>query len=140
MGLFKRQPPRVVEQADAWLPADLLGRLEKFGRFEYDPQGSGVEATGHPNADYSLLTAAKQNPDEFIAALTAAASPVGGWTVYGAMRLTWHFGFLKPEAPRRDADALGLAALEFIRGVGCTWEHLNIDEKALWNRASTQAW
>jgi hypothetical protein len=140
MSLFKRRAPEFAEEVEARLPADLLERLEAFGRFEYDPQESGVEATGHPNADYSLLTTAKQDPDGFIAALTRSALPVGGWTVYGAMRLAWHFGLLKPETPLADADALGLAALQFVHGIGGTWENLNIDERALWNRASAQPW
>jgi hypothetical protein len=140
MSLFKRRTPDVVQEVGDRLPPDLLARLEAFGQFEYDPQGSGVEAIGHPNADYSLLITAREDPDGFIAALSASALPVGGWTIYGAMRLAWHFGFLKPETPRADADALGLPALQFVRGMGGTWEHLNIDEKALWDRASTQPW
>jgi hypothetical protein len=140
MGLFQRRTGQAVEQADTLQP-DLLARLEAFGRFEYDPQGSGVEATAdHPNAEYSLFTTAKQDPDGFIAMLTRIALPVGGWTLYGAMRLMWHFGLLKPATPRADADALGLAALEFVRGTGCAWERLTVDEKALWNRAATYAW
>jgi hypothetical protein len=122
------------------LPNGLLARLEPFGRFEYDPQGSGVDPIGQPNAEYPLLAMTKQDPDGFLAALASATIPIGGWTVYGAMRLTWHFGLLKAEPPHDKADVIGVAALEFVRDTGGTWERLNIDEKTLWNRAAEQEW
>jgi hypothetical protein len=42
---------------------------------------------GLPNAEYPLTQMAKQDSDGFMAALAAATVPIGGWTVYGAMRL-----------------------------------------------------
>ena len=83
---------------------------------------------------------AKQDPDGFLAALAARTIPVGGWTVYGAMRLAWHFGLLKPGTHRAAADAIGLAALRFVRDSGCPWERLRMDEQALWNRAAGEEW
>jgi hypothetical protein len=122
------------------LPADLVERLEPFGRFEYDPQGSGVDAVGHPNADYELLQVAKRDPGGFLAALAAATIPIGGWTVYGAMRLTWHFDLLTADGSGPDADQIGLEALLFLRDRGDAWDRLSLDEKALWNRTAGQAW
>jgi hypothetical protein len=122
------------------LPPDLIARLERYGRYEFDPQGSGVEAIGQPAAEYPLLQLAKGDPDGFLAALASEAIPVGGWTVYGAMRLAWNFGLMKAEPHYADADAIGLAALHFVRDAGYGWEHLSLDEKALWRRAVAEEW
>jgi hypothetical protein len=65
---------------------------------------------------------------------------LAGWTVYGAMRLSWHFGLLKPDSPQSDGDAIGTAGLRFIRDAGARWEQLNTDEMALWNRCAGQPW
>jgi hypothetical protein len=140
MSLFRRTATEDADKGAARLPRGLVARLEPFGRFEYDPQGSGVDAIGHPNAEYPLLQMAQQDPDGFLAALASATIPIGGWTVYGAMRLARHFSLLKPESPRDDGDAIGLAALRFIRDRGGRWEQLNPDEKVLWNRAAGQPW
>jgi hypothetical protein len=140
MSLFRRRESTGADQVAIRLPSDLVARLEPFGRFEYDPQGSGVDATGHPNAEYPLLQMAKENPDGFLGALASDTIPVGGWTVYGAMRLAWHFGLLKADSPRDDADAIGLAALRFVRDAGCGWAQLNVDEQALWNRVAGDGW
>lgn len=113
MSLFSRSASEDASEMVSPLPDGLTARLEAFGRFEFDPEGSGVDAIGHPNAEYPLLQIAKQDPDRFLAALASATVPIGGWTVYGAMRLAWHFGLLKPESPRKDGDAIGLAALRF---------------------------
>ncbi len=130
--------PKLV--VDRPLPDDLVERLEPFGRFEYKPQGSGVDAVGHPNAEYPLLQLAKRDPDGFLTALAASTIPVGEWTVYGAMRLIWHFGLLKADESCPRADAIGLAALTFLRDRGDSWDHLRLDEKALWSRVAARAW
>jgi|HubBroStandDraft_4_1064222.scaffolds.fasta_scaffold100218_1 hypothetical protein len=140
MSLFKRRTSGREDQEETLIPSGLVARLEPFGRFEFDPQGSGVDAIGHPNDEYLLLQTAKQDPDRFLAALASATVPIGGWTVYGAMRLLWHFGLLKPERSGSDGDAIGIAALRFIRDAGARWEQLNADEVALWNRAAGQPW
>jgi hypothetical protein len=101
LSLFKRGASENSGEGVTRLPDGLAARLEAFGRFEYDPQGSDVDAIGHPNAEYPLLQMAKQNPDEFLAALSSATIPIGGWTAYGAMRLAWHFGLLQAREPAR---------------------------------------
>jgi hypothetical protein len=125
---------------DGRLPPDLLARLDAFGRFESDPQGSGVDASGHPNADYALLQVAKEDPDCFLAALASATDPIGGWTSYGAMRLAWHFGLLANDEPQADLDAIGYTALSFLRNRGTAWDHLAVAEKGLWNRVAAEPW
>jgi hypothetical protein len=138
--LFRRnQRPRELD-SNTRLPADLVPRLDAFGRFEYDPQGSGIDAVGHPNAEYPLLQAAKQDPDGFLAALASATTPIGGWTSYGAMRLVWHFGLLGHEEPQPDRDTICLAGLRFVRENGASWGKLNPAEQALWNRVAGEPW
>jgi hypothetical protein len=133
MGLFSRGTSE--KDAAGLLPANLVARLEPFGRFEFDPQGSGVDAIGLPNAEYSLMQTAKQDPHRFIAALASATLPKGGWTVYGASRLIWHFGLADPDLPHPDADAIRLAALQFVHDTGYGWQHLNLQEQGFWRRA-----
>jgi hypothetical protein len=117
----------------------LVSRLEPFGRFEFDPQGSGIDPIGLPNAEYHLFQMAQEYPDAFTAALGAAALPVGGWTVYGAMRLIMHFG-IKPETPHAGADAIRMAALQFLRDSGYGWERLTPNEIEIWNRIGRELW
>lgn len=140
MGLFDKLGVTHTDDVGTRLPSDLVARLEPFGRFEFDPQSSGVDALGHPNAEYPLLQMAKQDPEGFLAALAEQTIPIGGWTVYGAMRLIWHFGLMKPGEPQADADAIGLAALRFIRGSGFGWERVRMDERALWIRVEGHEW
>jgi hypothetical protein len=140
MAFLRKPRPSHHGDADGPLPPDLLARLDAFGRFEFDPQGSGVDAIGHPNADYTLLQVAKEDPDGFLAALASATDPVGGWTSYGAMRLAWHFGLLANDEPQADLDAIGLTALSFLRNTGTAWDHLTVAEKALWNRVAAEPW
>jgi hypothetical protein len=140
VGLFSGRRPSQSDQAGARLPSDLIARLEPFGRFEYDPSGSGVDAVGLPNAEYELMQTAKADPDAFLQGLASEAIPIGGWTAYGAMRLAWHFGLLRAGTHHADADAIGLAALEFVRNSGAAWNRLNLDEKDLWNRVAARQW
>jgi hypothetical protein len=140
MGLFSRKASVSPGGSGVVLPSDLVSRLEPLGRFEFDPQGSGVDAIGHPNAEYPLMQMAKQDPDGFMAALAAETVPVGGWTVYGAMRLIWHFGLAEPDVPQADSDEISMAALQFLHGLGCPWERLNMREMAYWRRLAGREW
>jgi hypothetical protein len=140
MGLFGKKASMSTGGSNVALPPDLVSRLEPFGRFEFDPQGSGVDPIGLPNAEYHLMQMAKQNPDGFMAALAAATVPIGGWTVYGAMRLISHFGLADPDVPQADSDAISMAALQFLHDSGHSWEHLNLREMAFWRRIAGREW
>ena len=140
MGLFGKKESAEPGSSSVVFPHDLVSRLEPFGRFEFDPQGSGVDAIGHPNAEYPLMQLAKQDPDGFMAALAAATVPIGGWTVYGAMRLVWHFGLADLDVPQADSDAISMAALQFLHDSGCPWERLNLRERAYWRRVAGRDW
>lgn len=142
MGLFGRKVSAATgsSSVSVVLPPDLVSRLEPFGRFEFDPQGSGVDALGHPNAEYPLMQMAKQDPSGFMAALAAATVPIGGWTAYGAMRLVWHFGLEDPDVPQADSDAISMAALQFLRDSGYPWMRLSVYEQAIWRRIDGREW
>ena len=83
---------------------------------------------------------AKQDPDGFMGELAAATVPIGGWTVYGAMRLIWHFGLADPDVPQTDSDAISMEALQFLHGLGCPWDRLNLRERAYWRRVAGREW
>lgn len=140
MGLFGKKASATAGSSSGALPPGLVSRLEPFGRFEFDPQGSGVDALGHPNAEYPLMQMAKQDPNGFLAALAATTVPVGGWTVYGAMRLIWHFGLADPDVPQADSDAISMAALQFLHDSGYPWMRLNMYEQAIWRRVDGREW
>lgn len=140
MGLLGRKASAAAGISTAALPPDLVSRLEPFGRFEFDPQESGVDAVGLPSAEYPLLQMAKQDPNGFLAALAAATVPIGGWTVYGAMRLIWHFGLADPDVPQADSDAISMAALQFLRDSGFPWMRLKVHEQVAWRRIDGREW
>jgi hypothetical protein len=140
MGLFGKKASAAAEGSSVALPPDLVSRLEPFGRFEFDPQGSGVDPIGLPSAEYPLMQMAKQDPDGFMDALAAATVPIGGWTVYGAMRLIWNFGLADPDVPQADSDAISMAALQFLHDCGYPQERLSPREMAFWRRIAGREW
>lgn len=95
---------------------------------------------GHPNTEYPLMQMAKQDPNGFLAALAAATVPIGGWTVYGAMRLIWHFGLADPDVPQADSDAISMAALQFLYDSDYPWMRLRVHEQAIWRRIDGREW
>jgi hypothetical protein len=69
------------------LPADIVPMMEKFGRYEYDPQGSGIDSSDlYQNCVIPLYPMAQDDPAGFVEALGDAVLPVGGWSAYGAER------------------------------------------------------
>ncbi len=140
MGLFGKKASAAAGSSGVTLPPDLVSRLEPFGRFEFDPQGSGVDPIGFPSAEYPLQQMAKQDPDRFMAALAEATVPIGGWTVYGAMRLIWNFGLAEPDVPQADSDAISMAALQFLHDSGCPRERLTLREMKFWRRLAGREW
>ncbi|WBC09362.1 hypothetical protein [Micromonospora sp. WMMA1947] len=124
MSFFARRPREPAER----FPGDLLGVLERFGRFESGPQGS--------EADYDefvrrlfvpYVEQANNDPHDFFSDLQAVvADDAGGYATFGAARLVWELltGEVKykPPAP---ALALVRAGIEFKRAHGLAltfWE------------------
>ena len=124
MGLFSRDAKRPASR----FPKDILGVLERFGRYEADPQGSGID---YNEAVQRLFVAygreASADPDGFFAEIHAVvANDGGGYATFGAARLVWELltGPVKDNPPA-SALALVKAGIEFKRrhGLGLSmWE------------------
>lgn len=79
----KQAPPR--------FPADMLERLELFGRAELDIRNSGID-TGdlYARCVAPFYEDSQADPDGFLAGLRAlVADDEGGFATYGAARLVW---------------------------------------------------
>lgn len=129
MGIFrKRQKPPT-------LPGDIISMMERFGRYEFNPQGSSAEDAGSiwMETQAPLQPFASVDPDGFLVALAGAVLPVGGWAVYGASCTLWECFGSNIEIFRQQPsyNAILNAAIEFLRanGVppmmvkGYEWQH-----------------
>ena len=99
------------------LPAGIDDFLEKFGQFEFDPQGSVVD----PDAGYwmpALYELSQRNADTFIDAISAASFRRGGWALYGGDRAVMNMVGVYPEV--KDPVYLRLldASIAFVVGQG----------------------
>jgi hypothetical protein len=124
MGLFSRSPKRPASR----FPGDILPVLERFGRLEANPQGSGVnydEVVQRLFVPY--VQQANTDPHGFFADLRAVvANEGGGYATFGAARLVWELltGEVRDNPPA-PALALVKAGIEFKRthGLGLSpWE------------------
>ena len=122
MGLFGRR---------SRFPRDMLDGLALMGRYEMDPQGSGIDG-GEVAQRWVVpfLADAQRDPEGFTADLRAlVASDTGGFATYGASRLVWDLlsGFHTP-----DAVALLDDAIAFKRAFGLAGFHLTGYEWKRW--------
>lgn len=112
MGFFRKR------QKQPGLPDDIIGMMERFGRFEFDPQGNGDDAgiIGQQWAEL-VFPFSQANPEGFVADLAAAILPVGGWAVYGASCTLWECFSSNNENIRQQPsyNAIMNAAIEFLR-------------------------
>jgi hypothetical protein len=95
--------------------------MERFGRYEFNPQASAVDPADIGRLMADLYPFASADPDGFLVALAGAVLPVGGWTAYGASRTIWEL--LSPLASvsirqHPSYNAIMNAALEFLRTNG----------------------
>ena len=112
MRFFQRnQQPRGL------LPSNIVASMELFGRFEFDPRGTGVGQGIDPGQigmiEPELYPVASANPTAFTRALGDAMLPVGGWALYGAFRLIRSLLGLDYSDPA--ADAIRMAGLQWLR-------------------------
>ena len=72
-------------------PADMLQRLDRFGRYELDPQDSGVDSSDIWTGTVApFWPQVRADRDGFLNDLTAlVADDSGGFATYGAARLVW---------------------------------------------------
>jgi hypothetical protein len=140
VGFFSRRSQGAGRPGSSYLPANVIPGLEPFGRFEFDPQGSGVDTSTLITHDYALLQLKKQDPDRFIAEIAAAAIPAGSWTLFGAMKFLWEYDYLETVPDNPDATAVLMAGVELARSMGMPYVQLRIDERAAFVRAGGSPW
>lgn len=109
MGLFGRGPKRPE------LPSDIVSIMERYGRYEFNPQTGAFSPQLEGQLMGDLYPFASADPDRFLTALADAVLPVGGWAVYGASRLNWELLSSSPEGRQHPLyKAILSAALEFL--------------------------
>lgn len=120
-------------QNQSLFPSDIVRKMEYYGRCEFSPQESEPDAPQRINEliYQPLYPVALADPDKFIAELTDAVLPVGGWAVYGGERCvrdlinaqTRHPGFV----------AMVDAAIRFLLKQGYGMMHVAPYERDVWD-------
>jgi hypothetical protein len=112
MGLFGK---RQQNTGGMRLPAGFADTLEQYGRWTFDPPGSGIDPSqiGGASIEYELFMLAQADSDAFIRAIAAVAIPVGGWAVYGGARAVWNAVGTDVDHP--DYLALLDASIDFVQ-------------------------
>ena len=131
MGIFRRrQKQHSNEHA---LPSDIIRMMERFGRFEFDPQESSEDdARDIGSLEPELYPFASADPDGFLVALAEAVLPVGGWAAYGAERIIR--SLLGPSVSQHPSyNAIMSASLAFLRTNGVPPMRLNDYEWGYWS-------
>lgn len=102
-------------------PADMLRRMETFGRYEWEPHSSDLGAGEVRSSVAPFRTDARTDPDGFLADLrTAVAGDLNGFATFGAASLVWEL--YGAEAVRTPAAwPLIDAGIDFklVRGLPC---------------------
>lgn len=123
------------------LPADIVSMMETFGRFEFDPQESGIDAAYvWDSLQAPLLPLTQTDPDAFVTSLAEAVIPVGGWAAYGAARTVMNLLDGKLDHP--SYHAILQASLQFLRDNGVPNNRLNGYEWQFWldHEGRTEPW
>ncbi|MFC4506949.1 MULTISPECIES: hypothetical protein [Streptomyces] len=133
MPLFPRTPRA------ARLPTDVVPRMEKFGRFEFDPVGSDIDASDvWAELQAPFLEFAQSDPEGFARALANAVLPAGGFALFGAARTVWNLAGSDFTSPAY--AAVRMAALEFFRVNGVPNNRLSADDWRFWQQNRTEPW
>ncbi|MFF0204854.1 hypothetical protein [Streptomyces sp. NPDC005017] len=133
MALFPRTP-RATR-----LPADVVARMERFGRFEFDPVGTDIDASDvWAELQAPFLPFAQSDPEGFARALADAVLPAGGFALFGAARTVWNLVGSDFGSPAY--DAVRMAALEFFRANGVPSGRLSADDWRFWQENRSEPW
>jgi hypothetical protein len=119
MGIFRRRQKQ--HPNEYVLPSDIISMMERFGRYEFNPQANADNGADIGQLMAELYPFASADPAGFLAALAGAVLPVGGWAAYGASRTIWEL--LSPSVSvsvrqHPSYNAIMNAALEFLRTSG----------------------
>src|SRR5712691_1539152 len=127
MGFFSRR------QKQPALPSDIISMMERFGRYEFNPQTSAYDGEDIGRLMAELYPFASTDPDGFLVALAEAVLPVGGWAVYGASRTIWELLSSSASAHQNPSyNAIMNAALAFLRTNGVSFMMLRGYEQNHW--------
>jgi hypothetical protein len=119
MGIFSRGNKQ--NAASMKLPPDFARKLELYGRFKFDPMGSGI-GFGQVMGDDELWMLAQPDPDAFIRSVSAVARPAGGWAVYGGSKAVMES--LGHDVQHPDYLAMLDESIEFVLSQGHGTLHL----------------
>jgi hypothetical protein len=117
MGIFRRRQKQ--HSNEYMLPSDIIRMMERFGRYEFNPQANADNGADIGQLMADLYPFASTDPDGFLVALAGAVLQVGGWAAYGASRTIWEL--LSPSVSIRQHpsyNAIMNAALAFLRANG----------------------
>jgi len=107
--------------------------MERFGRFEFDPLNSDLDATVvWSELQAPFLDFAQAEPDRFTSALVAEVLPAGGFALYGAARTVWNL--LGSDFRHPAYDTVRMAGLEFFRANGVPKNRLTANDWSFWQR------
>lgn len=115
--------------------------MDEVGRFECDPQGSGIDANRvWAELQAPLLAFAQADPRRFVTELANVVVPAGGWPAYGAHRTIANL--LGGDYKHQAYDAILTVALDFLRANGVPNSRLSGYEWQFWlnTRGCTEPW
>jgi hypothetical protein len=115
--------------------------METFGRFEFDPQGSGIDAAYvWESFQAPLLPLTQTDPDAFVTSLAEAVVHVGGWAAYGAAHTVMNL--LDGRLDHSSYRAILEVSLQFLRDNGVPNNRLNGYEWEFWlnNQGQSEPW
>ncbi|MEU5094708.1 hypothetical protein [Streptomyces sp. NPDC020996] len=121
------------------LPGDVVSLMERFGRFEFDPVGTDIDASdvwGELQAPF--LPFAQSDPHGFARALADAVLPAGGFALFGAARTVWNLVGSDFSSPAY--GAVRMAALEFFRANGVPSNRLSAADWRFWQENRSEPW
>lgn len=132
MGFFRRQPKQPEQPI---LPGNIVSMMERFGRYEFDPQLSGESHEEHWRQCAILSPFASTDPRRFMEDLATAVLPTKGWAVYGASRMIWELLSPGSDVQIRENPvyiAIMDAAVTFLRTIPGSQGHLRNYEWDYW--------
>lgn len=123
----------------ARLPADVVLRMERFGRFEFDPMGTDFDAASiWTDLQAPLLEFAQSDPERFTVLLAEAVLPQGGFALFGASRTIWNL--IGSDYRHPAYDTVRMAALEFFRANGVPNSRLAANDLRFWQENRDEPW
>jgi hypothetical protein len=105
------------------LPADIVEKLDMWGRFRFDPHGADIDVSEIGTLEHDMWELAQADSDAFVSSIAAAVLPRGGWAVYGGAHMVMSVIGGAPNHPA--FDELMAASLEVLIASGAPTVHLN---------------